>query len=227
MRSLNVLDYDILNATFCKWLLFIIFESLDAYSKEGDGIMANRGRPRDPVTQKAILTASYELLLECGFDEVTVEKIAERAGVSKVTIYKWWPNKAAVVMDGFFAAAADRLPIPDTGEVLEDVLLHATNLSTFMMSPEGKIIAVLIGKGQLDSSIIEAFRTRYIQPRRAEAILLLKRGVQRGEMKEGIDLELGVDLLFGPIFYRMLVTGESLADHDVKQIIVTVFDGLK
>ncbi|TFE28120.1 TetR/AcrR family transcriptional regulator [Cohnella luojiensis] len=189
--------------------------------------MPKRGRPRNPITQKSILTASYELLLEKGFDDVTVEKIAERAGVSKVTIYKWWPNKAAVVMDGFFSAAKDRLPIPETGTVLEDLLIHATNLSRFMTSPEGKIIAALIGQGQLDSAIIEAFRTHYIHPRRAEAMLLLNRGVQRGELKGNLDLALGVDLLYGPLFYRMLVTGESLNDHHVKQIIVTVFNGLK
>ncbi len=74
-------------------------------------VQVKRGRPRNVETQKAILTASYELLLEDGFETVTVDKIADRAKVSKATIYKWWPNKAAVVMDGFLSAAAARLPL--------------------------------------------------------------------------------------------------------------------
>lgn len=69
-----------------------------------------RGRPRNVEAQKSILSASYELLLENGFQAVTVDKIAERAQVSKATIYKWWPNKAAVVMDGFLHAATARYP---------------------------------------------------------------------------------------------------------------------
>ena len=66
-------------------------------------VQGKRGRPRNIETQKAILSASYELLLESGFKAVTVDKIADRAKVSKATIYKWWPNKAAVVMDGFLS----------------------------------------------------------------------------------------------------------------------------
>ena len=95
---------------------------------------AKRGRPRNIETQKSILSSSYDLLLENGFGAITVEKIAERAGVSKATIYKWWPNKAAVVMDGFMSAAASRLPIPDTGSVFNDIIIHATNLVHFLTS---------------------------------------------------------------------------------------------
>ncbi|NBD28177.1 TetR/AcrR family transcriptional regulator [Paenibacillus glycinis] len=189
--------------------------------------MPARGRPRSPDAQKAILKAAYELLLESGFDEVTVEKIAERAGVGKATIYKWWPNKAAVVMDGFFSAAADRLPVPDTGSVYEDVLIHATNLTAFMVGPEGRIIAELIGQGQLDPALMQAFRMHYIQPRRSEAMLLLNRGSQRGELKANLSLALGVDLLYGPLFYRLLVTGESLDHEGVKGIVALAFNGLR
>lgn len=105
-----------------------------------------RGRPRNLETQHAILNTSYELLLEHGFGAVTIEKIAEQAQVSKATIYKWWPNKAAVVMDGFMHAASARLPIPDTGKVTEDILLHVSNLVRFMTSREGQIITELIGE---------------------------------------------------------------------------------
>lgn len=187
---------------------------------------AKRGRPRNVETQKSILSASYELLLENGFGSVTVEKIAERAGVSKATIYKWWTNKAAVVMDGFLSAAAARLPVPDTGSVFNDILIHATSLARFLTSREGKIIKELIGEGQFDSGLAEAYRTRYFHPRRLEAKHLMERGVQRGELRENLDLDLSIDLIYGPIFYRLLVIGENLDDVYVENLVKYSFTGI-
>ncbi|ASR47553.1 TetR/AcrR family transcriptional regulator [Paenibacillus kribbensis] len=186
-----------------------------------------RGRPRNVETQKSILSASYDLLLEGGFGAVTVEKIAEHAGVSKATIYKWWPNKAAVVIDGFLAAAAERLPIPDTGSAFQDLLIHATNVTRFMLSREGKIIAELIGEGQFDAGLAEAYQTRYIHPRRLEARQLLERGVRSGELKGNLDIELSIDLIYGPIFYRLLVTGGPLDDAYIEHLMNSAFQGIK
>lgn len=186
-----------------------------------------RGRPRNVETQKSILSASYDLLLEDGFGTVTVEKIAERAGVSKATIYKWWPNKAAVVIDGFLAAAAERLPIPDTGSAFQDLLIHATNVTRFMLSREGKVIAELIGEGQFDAGLAEAYQTRYIHPRRLEAWQLLERGVRNGELKGNLDIELSIDLIYGPIFYRLLVTGGLLDDVYIQNLVHSAFQGIK
>lgn len=186
-----------------------------------------RGRPRNAEAEKAILTASYDLLLETGFGAVTVEKIAERAQVSKATIYKWWPNKAAVIMDGFLSAAAARLPIPDTGSVFSDILIHATNLARFLTSPEGKVITEIIGEGQFDPGLAEAYRSRYFNPRRLEGRQLLERGVQRKELPEQLNIELSIDLIYGPIFYRLLLTGETLDDTFIKDLITAAFEGIK
>ncbi|WP_435168324.1 TetR/AcrR family transcriptional regulator [Paenibacillus glycanilyticus] len=190
-------------------------------------VEAKRGRPRNMETQKAILTASYDLLLESGFETVTVEKIAERAKVSKATIYKWWPNKAAVVMDGFLFAAAARLPVPDTGVAFDDIVIHASNLVRFLTSPEGRIIKDLIGGGQFDAGLSEAIRTRYIEPRRQEAGSLFERGVQRGELNKELDIALSVDMIYGPIFYRLLMTGGTLDDNYVKQLVTNAFEGIR
>lgn len=190
-------------------------------------MQGKRGRPRNVETQQSILSASYELLLETGFESVTVEKIADRAKVSKATIYKWWPNKAAVVVDGFLSAAAARLPVPDTGSAMKDILIHATNLARFLASREGTIITELLGEGQFDSGLAEAYRTRYFRPRRLEAKSLLEKGVQRGELKKNLDIELSIDLIYGPIFYRLLVTGEKLDDTYVEQLVTNAFEGIR
>ena len=186
-----------------------------------------RGRPRNVEAQKSILSASYELLLENGFQAVTVDKIAERAQVSKATIYKWWPNKAAVVMDGFLHAATARLPVPDTGSAFNDILIHATNLTGFLISREGTIITELLGEGQFDSGLAEAYRARFFRPRRLEARSLLEKGVQRGELKKNLDIGICIDLIYGPIFYRLLVTGETLDETYVQHLVINAFEGIR
>lgn len=190
-------------------------------------MQAKRGRPRNMETQKTILSASYDLLLEIGFGAVTVEKIADLAKVSKATIYKWWPNKAAVVMDGFLSAASARLPVPDTGSAFQNVLEHATNMARFMNTREGSIFLEIIGEGQGDSALAEAYRTRYIQPRRLEVQGIMDQGISRGEVKKNLDIGLCTDLIYGPIFYRLLVTGDIVDDDYVKQLVTQVFEGIR
>jgi AcrR family transcriptional regulator len=185
-----------------------------------------KGRPRNAETEKAILAASYDLLLETGFGAVTVEKIAERAKVSKATIYKWWPNKAAVVMDGFLSAATARLPVPDTGSAVNDIVIQASNLADFLTSREGKVINELIAEGQFDLKLAEEYRARYFNPRRLDSRHILERGVARGELKKDLDIELSIDLLYGPLFYRLLITGEKLDTSIINNLINYAFAGI-
>ncbi|EKQ56819.1 MULTISPECIES: TetR/AcrR family transcriptional regulator [unclassified Clostridium] len=185
------------------------------------------GRPRSEKTKNAILSAAYDLLLENGFGAVTIEKIADRAGVSKATIYKWWPNKAAVVMDAFFDAAVVRLQVPDTGSVIEDMIIQVNNLSKFLISREGKVINEIIAEGQSDQKLAETYRAIYFKPRRLDSRYILERGILRGELKEDLDIELVMDLIFGPLFYRLLITGDEVNETFIKELIKYVFEGIK
>ncbi|MBH0333438.1 TetR family transcriptional regulator [Brevibacillus brevis] len=190
-------------------------------------MQGKRGRPRNVETHKSILFSSYELLLEDGFKAVTVDKIAERAKVSKATIYKWWPNKAAVIMEGFLYAATERLPVPDTGSTFQDICIHATSLTRFLTSREGNIIKELIGEGQLDPNLALEYRERFFQPRRMQAKELFEKGIQRGDLKENLDVELCIDLVYGPIFYRLLVTGDELNDSYMLDLVTNAFEGIR
>ena len=190
--------------------------------------MANKiGRPRSEETRKSILSAAYELLLENGFKAVTVDGIAERSGVSKATIYKWWPNKASVILDSFFEESAEALQVPDTGSVTEDLFIQANTLAAFLTSPRGKVITELIAEGQFDPNIAEEYRKRYFSPRRLISRNIFERGIQRGELQKNIDIELSIDLIFSPLFYRLLITGEPLGPAYIKKLIAYVFKGLK
>ncbi len=184
------------------------------------------GRPRSEKTKEAILTAAYDMLLEYDFHTVTVDGIAEKAGVSKATIYKWWPNKAAVMLDGFFAATESMLEIPDTGSAEEDLFQQVNNLAQFLTGSKGKAIAEIIAEGQFDKNVAEEYRTRYFNPRRLISRKILERGVTRGELRRDMDVDLSIDLIFAPVFYRLLITGEPVDPDFVKRLIACAFDGL-
>ncbi|BCJ99057.1 TetR/AcrR family transcriptional regulator [Anaerocolumna chitinilytica] len=184
------------------------------------------GRPRSEETKNSILTAAYELLLENGFKTITVEGIADRAGVSKATIYKWWPNKASVVLDGFFAATETMLQVPDTGSIKDDLFIQVNNLASFLTSSKGKVITELIAEGQFDPNIAQEYRNRYFNPRRLISQHIFERGVQRGELKKELDIELCIDIMFAPLFYRLLITGETVNTEFVKDLIANALSGL-
>lgn len=185
------------------------------------------GRPRSEKTKNAIFSATYDLLLQVGFKNITIDKIAEKAEVSKATIYKWWPSKGAVVMDAFFDAVAVKSPIPNTGSVIEDMIVQATNLAKFLMSKEGKVINEIIAEGQFDFKLAEAYRTIYFAPRRLDSRYILERGISKGELERDIDIELVIDLIFGPLFYRLLITGDPIDEAFIRNIISYVFKGIK
>lgn len=188
--------------------------------------MAGKGRPRSESTEKAILNSAHTLVADHGFQAVTIEGIAKHAGVSKATIYKWWPNKAAVVADSFFKTLKEQYPVPDTGSVIEDLVIQISNLSAFLASVEGRIIRELIAEGQSDSDVAEAYQSRYFSPRREVSRTILERGVERGEMKSGLNLELCVEMIYAPLFYRLLITGEGIDEAFLRNVVSCVLKGL-
>ena len=184
------------------------------------------GRPRSERAHRAILQAANELLESEGFAAVTVEAIAERAGVSKATVYRWWPNRAAVVMDGFLSIVSSEVPFPHTGHAREDIRIHMRRLAEAFSSKIGRTVAALIAEGQSDPELAEALRSRWLSVRRAEAREILELGIERGELRDDINLEVAVDVLYGPIYYRMLVGHAPLDDDFADALADHIFAGL-
>ena len=157
---------------------------------------------------------------------MTVEAIAERAGVSKATIYRWWPNKAAIVMDGFLSMVSAEVPFPHTGHAREDIRLHMRRLAEAFGGKMGRTVAALIAEGQADPELAEALRSRWLSVRRTEAKEILELGIERGELREDLDPDVAVDVLYGPIYYRMLV-GHARLDEAFAHILADhIFAGL-
>ena len=132
-----------------------------------------RGRGRRPADEvrRAVLDAAADLLFDEGMGGFTIDKIATRSGASKMTIYKWWPSKGALALDGYFQKVAPKLEFPDTGDIEADLRsqLHSF-LHVLTDSPAGAAIAELIGQAQTDIELKAAFLQRYSSPRRAVAV---------------------------------------------------------
>jgi AcrR family transcriptional regulator len=177
------------------------------------------GRPRSERARLAILEAAADLLIDKGLEATTIEAIAARAGVSKVTIYKWWPTRGAVAVDAYFHRSAPTNTIEDTGDVARDLTTQLAKIITAFRGRTGAAMAELIGHAQEDANLADTLRSRWLEPRRDEAAALLRRAIDRGEIRPGIDIPAVMDQLFAPIYYRLTMQHEPL-NEDLAAILV-------
>lgn len=189
-------------------------------------VARNPGRPRSDEAHQRILEAAYELMNQTGFNDLTIEAIAARAEVGKPTIYRRWSSKAHLVMDAFLAAINPELTFPDSGSFKEDIRLQMQQLVKVLLSPPGQIIAMLIGGGQTDPELMEAFRENWLMPRRQVASEVFNKGVERGELRSDVDVEVAIDALYSPLFYRLLLRHAPLTQDFVDELVDVVMKGL-
>ena len=169
-----------------------------------------RGRPRSERCQRAIRAAIAELLDELPYEEVTIEAVAERASVSKQTIYRWWSGKHQLAMEAYEQLLRDRIPTPDTGALKSDLQTILRTACKSLRTRGGATIAGLIAAAQSDPALAQEFRSTLIGARRKVMSELLERGLARGELRQGIDIQLAMDLLNGPVWYRLLLRNAPL-----------------
>jgi AcrR family transcriptional regulator len=190
-----------------------------------NGHRRSPGRPRSEDSRKAILRSTLRLLQESGFPDLSIEAIAADADVGKATVYRWWPNKAALVADAFSSSADQELRFPDTGSVRTDLTIQMKHLVRVLRGRRGRIVAALVGGGQSDPELIQAFRDRFMMPRRHEAYEILRRGITRGELAEDLDMDLTLDSLYGAVYMRFLIRQTGLTEDFVDEIVTLVMDG--
>ncbi|HWC18557.1 MAG TPA: TetR/AcrR family transcriptional regulator [Terriglobales bacterium] len=193
---------------------------------KANGFKRAPGRPRSEDARKAILRSTLKLLQETGFPDLSIEAIAADADVGKATVYRWWPNKAALVADAFSSSADRELRFPNTGSVRSDVSIQMKHLVRVLRGRRGRIVAALIGGGQSDPELIQAFRDRFMMPRRQEAYATLRRGISRGELTEDLDLDLALDTLYGALYMRFLIRQNGLTEEYVDEVVGLVMNGV-
>jgi len=184
------------------------------------------GRPRSEKARKAVIQSTLTLLKRVGFNDLTIEAVAARAGVGKATVYRWWPNKAELVVDAFVSAVEEELRFPSAGPVLESIHAQMKRWAHIFRSPLGQIISTVIGAGQSDPEILEAFQAHWVEPRRIEARRLLRQAMQSGEIRCDIDPDAALDLLYGPLYLRLLIRHAPLDEDFVDAVFKVVSPAL-
>jgi AcrR family transcriptional regulator len=195
-------------------------------TRESTPAGTQRGRPRSVKAENAVLEAAAELLLDQGLAAVSMDAIAARAGVSKATIYRWWPTKESLALDALFHDW-EGVPAVDTGSLRGDLLkLLRPWVRLAAARPYGRVIAALLTEAQTDPAFAAEYRARFVKPRRDQGRTIFRRAIERGELPAGTKIEVALDLLYGPIYHRLLHGHAPLNDRFVRDVIDTALNGI-
>jgi AcrR family transcriptional regulator len=175
------------------------------------------GRPRNEKTRKAILKTAFSLLKARGFDNVSNQQIADEAGVSTATLYRWWKNKQAILLDAYLETARDLLPLGKGGSPLARLQRYTLQIARFLKSTDGRVFLSLMLAIQDNPELRAAFNERVFLPRRAEGRQVVEEAIASGELPTTADPDLIIDLLIGPQILPVLV-GQDPSAKDAEKI---------
>jgi AcrR family transcriptional regulator len=192
------------------------------------GPARTRGRPRSEPARQAILAAAADLLLTRGLAAVSMDAVAARAGVSKATIYRWWPTKETLALDALYEQLSEPSPEPpDTGTLRGDLLALLLGwIERVGDRPFGRVIGALITEAATDPVFGKLYRERYVEPRRAQARTIFARAMGRDEIVVGTDVEAAIDLLYGALYHRLLHGHAPLTQEFVETVVGIVVAGI-
>lgn len=182
---------------------------------------------RSEQSRRAILDAAISMIGELGYDNISIEAIARQAGVSKQTIYRWWPSKGAVILEAATESLGAVVTIPDTGDLVADLRTQLTAILDLVSTTGfGPAYRCLIAAGQSDSALLRALFEQIIAPNiedfRARTVL----AQQRGELRAEADWQTMRDLLYGVIEYRM-IHAMPLEPAFIDGVLSIVFTGVR
>jgi AcrR family transcriptional regulator len=192
---------------------------------------AAAGRPRNAQTTRRILDAALELGLASGFQGLTVEGIAQRAAVGKMTIYRRWPDVGAIVVDAVLDEVTRVAPVQQRATARESFSVSMRLVAKSFRGHHGRILRPLIGRAQIDPTLRKTLADRWLLARRKLSRQIVRRGIASGELRVGLDPDIVLDALYGPLYHRLLLPYEGdavrLPDTYIDALIATVFSGLE
>jgi AcrR family transcriptional regulator len=187
----------------------------------------SRGRPRSDSARLAILRAARELIEENGPTALTMEGIAARAGVGKPTIYRWWPDRHSVAMAALMEGES---AVSSSGSNSRSPLgaLHRQirKVVSLFATPMGRNVTTMIASADHDSELAKAFRNHFVLARREEGRTLLLQAIDRGEIRPDANIEIVLDMIYGALFFRLLMGHAALDDALVQQLLAESLRGL-
>jgi AcrR family transcriptional regulator len=186
-----------------------------------------RGRPRQLSVRDAVLAGAGQLLLQAGIKGFSIEGVARLSGASKVTIYKWWPSKGALALDGFYTLVSPSIDTTLTGDVEQDLVTQVSAvLALFRDTAIGPILAGLISEAQRDPELAAAIRERWLEPRRRCGVTILEAAQAAGHVRPDLDPTTVLDQIYGPIYLRLLVGHAPLTDDLAATLVRTILSGV-
>jgi AcrR family transcriptional regulator len=172
--------------------------------QDNDPSGARKGRPRSEKSQKSILKAASSLLLHMSVQELSIEAIAKKAKVGKTTIYRWWPNKTAIIMEALSSQPGMRSPMPTPKNNADAITMQLEKLIRLLQSKNGEIIAQLFSEAQSDNKAQSIFEDNFLKPLIDAIEYSVQQGQKTQEFTSRIDTKMAVDMLCGPIFFRLM-----------------------
>jgi AcrR family transcriptional regulator len=184
------------------------------------------GRPRNEAGRQQVMQAAWDLVVDKPVRNVTMEAIAARSAVTKPTIYRWWSSRNALMIDAVFARAADQLTFDDSLDARRALTAQLHRVIELLDSRFGEILAEILAEGQSDPTTLASFRSRFFDVQRVQVRGLIERGIAEGVFDPGLDVELAMDLIYGPLYLRRLVGHLPLSKSLADQVLHWVLDGL-
>lgn len=174
-------------------------------SGDGKRVQRGAGRPRSDAVREAVLAAAYAILLETSLGGFSIEAVAQRAGVARTTIYRWWPTKGLLAIESFLNAFRPKLTYVKTDA--HDVAFRALigSLAAVLAGPDGRVAASVVMQAQSDPETQRMFRERFSEPLREATAELLEAGMSQGHFRKDLDVPLVIDAAVGAIYFRLLI----------------------
>ena len=185
-----------------------------------------RGRPRDLTARAAILRAAAEILEEDGATALTMEGVAQRAGVGKPTIYRSWRNAQELAMAALIETQKAPAATRATASALDDLRAQLRKVAAVFSSRVGRNVAMMVAAADEETEISKVFRTHFILARREEGRALLQKAIEQHAVRGDIDFEAALDMIYGPLFYRLLVGHKPLTAEFTDSLLAHAVDGL-
>lgn len=184
------------------------------------------GRPRSEKSHNAVMDATRKLLMQTSVQKLSIEAIAKKAGVGKTTIYRWWPNKSAVVMDAILSQPSYNNTLATPRNAVEAVTAQLEKLARQLKGKNGRIVSEILGEAQSDPQSLKYFTQIFLQSRYDKLYSYIEGGKQTKEFSDDINTDIAIDIVLGPIFFR-LFSGQDLDDDFIQEMIDLLLKSLK
>lgn len=178
------------------------------------------GRPRSEASRRAVLEAVSELVATRTPARLRIADIAQRAGVGKATIYRWWDSRAELLLEVLRESTVSTLAVPDDATTEEALAIQLQALQALLADPQlGGLLIALTVEAQNNAETAAALRRIWLAPRRQSAADLLRRGIERGELRSDLDIDIAVDQLFAPPYHRAIYRYTGTDDNDAARLV--------